>query len=243
MGVLLAAEVRRILRSPRFLIFTVGFPVVYFLIFSGLYGQGDTPDGAATTVYLMVSMAAFGAISASVSTGGRVAVERQAGWNRQLRLTPLPGWAYLVVKAAVAMLVALPALVLVFLVAGLFKHVDLTALEWLRVFVAAWIGVLPFAAIGLFIGQMATADSAQGMATVTMLLFSLLGGLFIPAFLLPSAMATIARLLPSYWIADTARAAVAGDAPALQGILVCVIWLAAAGGLAVWRYRRDSLRV
>ncbi|MCW0213708.1 MAG: ABC transporter permease [Pseudonocardia sp.] len=243
MGVLLLAEVRRMLRSPRFLIFTVGFPVVYFLIFSGLYGSGDTPDGGTTTVYLMVSMAAFGAISAAVSTGGRVALERQIGWNRQLRLTPLPGWAYLAEKAVVAMLVALPALVLVFLVAGVVKGVDLPALVWLRVFLVAWIGVLPFAAVGLLVGMAATADSAQGMATVTMLLFSLLGGLFVPAFLLPSTLATIARLLPSYWLADAARGQVTSAAVPLQGLLVCGIWLFVAGGLTIWRYRRDAVRV
>jgi ABC-2 type transport system permease protein len=84
---------------PRFLIFTVGFPVVYFVVFTGIFATG--PDAAAATVSLMVDMAAFGAISASVSTGGRVAVERSIGWNRRLRLTPLPAWGYVATKAAV----------------------------------------------------------------------------------------------------------------------------------------------
>jgi ABC-2 type transport system permease protein len=35
MTVLLVCEVRRLLRSPRFLIFTAGLPLVYFLLFSG----------------------------------------------------------------------------------------------------------------------------------------------------------------------------------------------------------------
>lgn len=243
MSVLLISEVKRILRSPRFLIFTVGFPVVYFLIFSGLYGAGNAPDGTATMVYLMVSMAAFGAISASISTGGRVAVERAAGWNRQLRLTPLPGWAYLLVKAVVAMLVALPALVLVFAVAGLVSHVDLSLLSWLRVFGTAWLGVLPFAAIGLLVGMAATADSAQAMSTVTMLVFALLGGLFVPAFLLPPFLATLAHLLPSYWLADIARGQAVGAAVPAQGVLVLAGWLLAAGAVVVLRYRRDALRV
>jgi ABC-2 type transport system permease protein len=98
MGVPLSSEVRRMYRSPRFLIFTVGLPPVYFLIFSGIYAQGQ--DSGAVVVALMVMMAAFGAISASISVGGRVATERGIGWNRQLRLTPLPGWDYLAVKAS-----------------------------------------------------------------------------------------------------------------------------------------------
>lgn len=241
MGTLLASEVRRIFRSPRFVIFTVGFPVVYFLIFSGLYAKGA--DALQVTVVLMLNMAAFGALSASISTGGRVAVERAVGWNRQLRLTPLPGWAYLVVKALVAMVVALPALVLTFAVAGLVKHVDLTLLVWLKVFLAAWIGVLPFAAIGLLVGMFATQDSAQGMSTVTMLLFALLGGIFIPASILPSAMATFAHLLPSYWVGEIANGQAFGGSVPLQGVLVLAVWLVVAGGLVALRYRRDALRV
>ena len=56
------AAVRRLLRSPRFLIFTAGLPLVYFLIFSGIYA----PDGGQAVVVLMVMMAAFGSISAAV---------------------------------------------------------------------------------------------------------------------------------------------------------------------------------
>ena len=53
MSALLASEVRRIFRSPRFLIFTVGLPLVYFLMFSGHLrarrrggrGRADGDDG------------------------------------------------------------------------------------------------------------------------------------------------------------------------------------------------------
>lgn len=241
MGVLLASEVRRILRSPRFLTFAVGFPLVYFLIFSGIYAQGA--DAPQTMVVLMVMMATFGAISAAVSTGGRVAIERGIGWNRQLRLTPLPGWTYLAVKAVVAMVVALPALVLVFAVAAVVKGVDLSLLTWLQVFLAAWLGVLPFAAIGLLVGLFATPDSAQGMSMVTMMVFSLLGGVLIPPSVLPAVMVSIAKVLPSYWMVDIAMGRALGGPIAPEGIAVIAAWVLAIGALVAVRYRRDALRV
>ena len=89
MTALLVCELRRLLRSPRFLIFTAGLPLVYFLLFSGIYA----PDGGPAVVVLMAMMGAFGAISASISVGGRVANERHIGWNRQLRLTRCPAGA------------------------------------------------------------------------------------------------------------------------------------------------------
>jgi ABC-2 type transport system permease protein len=237
MTALLVCEVRRLLRSPRFLIFTAGLPLVYFLLFSGIYA----PDGGGTVVVMMAMMAAFGAISASISVGGRVANERHIGWNRQLRLTPLPGWGYLAVKAATAMLVVLPALLLVFGVAAVVKGVDLGVGTWLAVLLTAWLSVLPFAAVGLLIGMAATPDSAQSTSTVVMLLFSILGGVLIPAQVLPAALASAAQFLPSYRIVAETLGQVSGAG--LAGVLVLLAWLVAVGALVIVRYRRDALRV
>lgn len=239
MRALLVSEVRRIFRSPRFLIFTVGLPLVYFLVFSGIYA----PDGGMAVVVLMVMMAAFGAISASISVGGRVAAERHVGWNRQLRLTPLPGWGYIAVKATAAMVVVLPALLLVFGAAALVKGVELDAGTWIAVLLTAWLGVLPFAAIGLLIGMAATPDSAQGMSTVAMLLFSLLGGVLIPAQVLPAAMVAVAQYLPSYWIVAETMGQAFGAGLDGRGVLVMLAWLVVVGALVAMRYRHDALRV
>jgi ABC-2 type transport system permease protein len=238
MTALLVCEVRRLLRSPRFLIFTAGLPLVYFLLFSGIYA----PDGGGTVVVMMAMMAAFGAISASISVGGRVANERHIGWNRQLRLTPLPGWGYLAVKAATAMLVVLPALLLVFGVAAV-VGVDLGVGTWLAVLLTAWLSVLPFAAVGLLIGMAATPDSAQSTSTVVMLLFSILGGVLIPAQVLPAALASAAQFLPSYWIVAETLGQVSGAGLDAGGVLVLLAWLVAVGALVIVRYRRDALRV
>ena len=239
MTALLVCELRRLLRSPRFLIFTAGLPLVYFLLFSGIYA----PDGGPAVVVLMAMMGAFGAISASISVGGRVANERHIGWNRQLRLTPLPGWGYLAVKAATAMLVVLPALLLVFGVAAVVKGVDLGAGTWLAVLLTAWLSVLPFAAVGLLIGMATTPDSAQSTSTVVMLLFSVLGGVLIPARVLPAALASAAQLLPSYWIVAETLGQVSGAGLDAGGVLVLLAWLVAVGALVIVRYRRDALRV
>jgi ABC-2 type transport system permease protein len=141
------------------------------------------------------------------------------------------------------MLVALPALVLVFLLAGAAKGVDLSALVWVKVFLAEWLGVLPFAAIGLFLGLIATPDSAQGMTTVTMLLFTLLGGVLIPAQVLPAAAVSFAHVLPSYWLTTIAYGQATGESIPMTGIAVLLAWLVVVGAGVAVRYRRDALRV
>src|SRR5262249_29796696 len=87
----LGLEAKRALRNPRFLMFTSVFPVVIYVIDVSAFGKGNVPgrNDVPYTALLMVSLAAFGAFMAAMNTGARTAVERSAGWQRQLRLTPL----------------------------------------------------------------------------------------------------------------------------------------------------------
>src|SRR5690606_21110593 len=107
-------EVLRTLRNKRYAIFVVIFPVTLYLINAGIYGDQDAETGVPQSVYLMVSMACYGALSAAVmSTAMPWAQERASGWADQLRVTPLPGRAVVAVKAGAALLLVLPALALV----------------------------------------------------------------------------------------------------------------------------------
>jgi len=237
----LAVEVRRVLRSTRFLIFSVAFPVLLFLLYVGIFANGDR----AVVGVLMVNMTAFGALSAALFAGGRLAVERAVGWQRQLRLTPLSGAGYLAAKGLTAMLLALPAVVLVPLIGVVVEGVSLDATGWLRVTVGIWLAVIPFALIGLLIGQLGTPESIQPMMSLTMMVMSLLGGIFIPVDTMPGWLLDVAQILPSYWLGQVGRGAVTTDLSVNLGktVLVLAVWAAVVGIGVIRRYRRDSARV
>lgn len=241
MGTLIRFEIRRVLRDPGFLIFAVGLPVVLFLVFSAVFGNLRA-DGVDTTAYLMISMATYGAMSVAINTTGLVANERRIGWNRQLRLTPLPGWAFVASKAAVSLVVALPALALV-LVAGFATGVSLPLDQWLLVLLVVWLGVLPFVAIGLLIGMVVSPEAHAGVSTAVGLGLAVLGGLFVPTEVLPAGMQAVAQGLPSYWVAAAARAQIGGEAAVAVGVGVCAAWLLLVGALVVQSYRRDTVRI
>ncbi|GAA4662857.1 MULTISPECIES: ABC transporter permease [Amycolatopsis] len=237
----LLLEIRRTTRSPRFLLFTVGFPVVLYLLYVGIFASGQ-PDAKAV---LMVSMTSFGAMAAALFTGTRVALERASGWQRQLRLTPLSGAGYLTAKAATGMTLALAPAVLVPLVAALGEGVSLDASGWLRATLGVWLAAIPFTLIGLLIGQLGSGDSVQPMTQLVMLPMALLGGIFIPVDAMPHWLLNVAHVLPSYWMGQIGRGAVT---PTLstglgQDLLVLGIWTVVLGIAVVRRYRRDSARV
>ena len=108
-------EVGRLLRSWKFLAITVGFPVIFYMLFLGDHAAGKVVDGTVPwRIYLMVSMCSFGALVAALNAAGtRLSMERASGWARQLRITPIPAWSYVGTKIVASMLVVLPVIVLV----------------------------------------------------------------------------------------------------------------------------------
>ncbi len=241
----LGLESKRALRNPRFLMFTMIFPVVIFLIDVAAFGNGLVPGSSTVTFapYIMVSMAAFGAFMAAMNTGARTAVERAAGWQRQLRLTPLKPTGYLVAKAAVGTLVALPPIVLVALVGIVVEHVHLSAGGWVQVVLGVWVASIPFAVLGLLVGQLATSETMQVFTSGLMIVLGFLGGILIPVTVFPNWMQHVAQVLPSYWLADVGHSALLGNRDIGTAIIWLAGWTVVLAFAVVRRYQRDSARV
>ncbi len=238
----LRLEVRRSLRNRRYLIFTIAFPVILYVLYTAILPASATGliDGLAWPVYFLVSMASYGAIGAAMSQAAPIAIERRQGWARQLRVTPLPGSAYVAAKVVSAVVLTVPALLLVALAGGLVNHVSMGAETTIRIVVVLALGSVPFAALGLLIGYLLDADSAQGGMVLSYFLLAIFGGLFAPLEAFPSALATIGHVLPSSHLASLGRSAAAGRTPDVLDVLALVAWAVALGSLASWRYIRDE---
>ncbi|MGJ6962600.1 ABC transporter permease [Streptosporangium sp. G11] len=239
----LALELRRALRQPGTLLFVVGFPGAFYLLETLIFETqmpGDAPYPAAVVV--LPAMTAWGVLLAGMLVGTQVVNERAAGWQRQLRLTPLSGAGYLLGKGAVGMLVALPPPLVVALIAALVRDVRLEPGAWLVLILLVWLGGLPFAILGLLIGQTAGKDNVQQITIVGMLVLAIFGGMFMPLDTLPPWFTSVGHLTPGYWLTEVARSAVLPDRDILPAGGVLVGWSVVLAGAAMWRYRHDSSR-
>jgi ABC-2 type transport system permease protein len=232
---------RSTFRNTRFVIFTLALPLVMYLLFNGLYGnQPDGESGISVSAYLMVSMAAYGGLGAAINAGARVAIERQTGWNRQLRLSALSNRGYMASKSAVSLLVALPAIILVFLAGALVGHVRMPLGTWLAAGLGIWLSLIPFAVAGLVIGFVATVESVQPLTVLVYMAMSILGGLWFPVDQLSSFLRGVAKVLPSYWVGQTGRSILAGEGVSLTGIAVLAAWTLGLGAIGVMAYQRSG---
>jgi ABC-2 type transport system permease protein len=239
----LLLEIRRSLRDRQYLALVVGWPVGAYLLFAAVFGA--QPGGGALPVdtALMVAMATFGALGAALTaTGPRLAIDRQGGWLRQLRLTPLPSTRVVAARVVAALALTMPAIVLTFGVAALVHGVRLAAWEWLGLGIVLCLGCLPFAALGIVIGLVADGDNVQGLTMVVYLALSALGGLWVPVSILPAALQTLARALPSDQVAELGWRIAAGQAPTLGSAAVLLAWLVGAALAAVVLSRRLAVR-
>lgn len=240
MGTYLVLEVRRTLRNVPFLVYTVGFPVAFYLLFTTVFGGtgGDTKQWAAR---YMVSMALYGAMGAGLTgIGARIAVERTRGWTRQLALTPMRPAAYLATKAVAAILLTLPVIVLVMLAGRLVDGVHLPIGTWLALVPALWLATLPFTALGIALGYSLRDEVATGVSIALLMLLAVGGGLWLPVELFPHWLADVAQALPSYQGGQFAWRLLDSRQPFTAGALVFAAWLVALAGLAGWRFRRAS---
>lgn len=238
---LIRLELRRARRNRRTLFFSALFPVILFLLFS-VGGGSSKLDGLKEASYSMIGLAAYGAMTALFTGGGIIAGERSIGWPRQLRVAGLTNRDYIITKALVSYLTAVPGLVLVFIIAGTTKHVHLSAVTWVGAGLSVLVALLPIAALGVAIGYVARPQSLQAIFGGGGTLLAMIGGLLIPAAVFPSGIQDVMKVLPTYWAGEAGRKVLEGSWLGLEGTLILAAWTVALAALAGFLFRRDSLR-
>lgn len=234
-------ELIRSVRNKRAFIFSLIFPLVLFYVVAGANRHIKLDDIPFPTYYL-AGMASFGTMVAMTSVGARIAAERQAGWNRQLRLTPLSTRAYMRAKVLTGYLTALLTLILLF-IAGATLGVHLTMTNVLRMTELVLLGLIPFAALGILIGHLFTPDSIGPFIGGGVSLLALLGGAYGPIGGTHGALHVISQVTPTYWLVQAGHTLAGGQTWSMQGWVTVGAWAVVLAALAARAFRRDTARV
>jgi ABC-2 type transport system permease protein len=235
------AELSRTFRNRRFFVFSVGFPLILYLLVAApnqrehdLAGSGISPP-----LYLMVGLATIGTMNAVLGMGGRIAIERTVGWTRHLRATPLRPRSYIGTKVVIGYLSALLTIVVMYS-AGISLGVSLPLWDWLGMTALLLVGLLPFAALGVLIGHTVGVDAIGPAIGGTSALLGFLGGAWFP--LGTGFMHDVAQGLPSYWLVHSSAVSLGGGGWSALGWLVVTGWSVLLAAGAVRAYRRDTQR-
>ena len=235
-------ELLRAFRNRRFFFFSLGFPLILFFVIAAPNRnvKNFSGSGIALPLYYMVGLAAFGTMMAMISSGARIAGERQAGWTRQLRISPLSARAYFRAKVLTSYAMALLSLALLY-AAGASIGVSLSANRWLAMTAMILVGLVPFAALGILLGHLLTTDSVGPATGGLVSLLAVVSGVWFPVS--SGFLHDVGQLLPSYWLVQASHVALTGRGWSSTGWIVVAVWTIALGVLARWAYRRDTGRV
>jgi len=235
-------ELLRTVRERRLMIFGFGFPLVLYFVIAvpNRHMQDFAGSGVTAPLYYMVSLASFGTMMSMVSLGGRIAGEREAGWTRQLRITPLSPRSYLRAKVMTGYAMAALSLGLLY-IAGVALGVSLSASEWIKTTLLIAVALLPFAALGIGLGHLLTVDSVGPAIGGTVSLLALVSGTWFP--ITSGFLHDLGQCLPSYWLVQAGRVSIDGQPWGVLGWAVVLGWTVVLVAFAGWAYMRDTGRV
>lgn len=228
------AAVLELLRYPAYVVPTVGFPALFFLFFA------SSASGVPAS-YALCSFAAFAAIGvAFFQFGVGIATERASPWESFLRTLPVSPLSRIGGRLASAAVFASASVTLVVAASLATTDASLSTAAWLELAFVLTIGVLPFGLFGIALGYWTSPRAALPVANVLYLLLAYCGGLWIPPWRLPPAVAAVSPFLPTRRLANLLHGVVAGTPWAWRDWLILLASAAVFAVAAVAGYRRDE---
>ncbi len=230
----LRAELVGLLRVPGFLIPTLVFPSMFFLIFAVPYLK--TWEAANQTTASFMTFAVFTVVFFQFGVG--LAQERENPWTTYLRALPLPP----LVRPAALVLAGLTfALLAALVVAGVAAVATPLRPGVARIpaFLAALLlGAVPMGLLGVALAFLLSPKAALPVANLVYLPLSFLGGLWMPPEALPSWAQAISPYTPTRPWVELVWASAWGKPWPLASLLALLGYAAAFALLAVWAWRR-----
>ncbi len=198
----LALETKRITRDYVTMFFTAVLPAFFYLIFGASQEySGEAAGNGNVAMYIMISMAAYGAVVATTGIGGMAAVERMQGWGRQLALTPMTDGAYVAIKTTIALVIAAMPIALVFGL-GALTGAEADARVWAFSALILLAGATTFSLYGLCFGLAFRSEAAVSAASGTLVILGFMGNIFFP---LTGWLLSVAKFTPLYGYVQLAR--------------------------------------
>jgi ABC-2 type transport system permease protein len=229
------AELIRLTRNKRYFIFTLLVPVILYLAVAHAKATGY---GLEYKYYYMLAMATLGAFSGALTGNAqRISEEKKGGWIRQLRLTPLPAYSYVICKILVSMAITVPSVLIVLVLGRFYGGVHLPAWQWPVLAVTIWFGSTIFAALAVAVGYKLAPDQVQAVSMILYFGFAILGGLWFP---LGGMLQKVGETVPTYAVVKICTDVIQGASVPVGLVIGLVVWLGIFVGLATFAVRTTA---
>jgi ABC-2 type transport system permease protein len=230
----LGYELRGFARSRARLVFTLGFPLMFLLLFGTIDNTKHISQygGISYDQFFVPGILAYAVITTSfVNISITTAIARDAGVIKRMQGTPLPRLAYMLARIGATVIVVGTATAITLLVGCLAYGVKIPAANIPADVAMLLLGTATFTTLGIAIVKLIpNADSAPAIVNIFVLPLTFISGIwFVPAGM-PKVLADIAKVFPVQPLANGLQHAFNPHVPGpgLSGadVRTLAIWLA-----------------
>jgi ABC-2 type transport system permease protein len=199
-------------RNPANAFFTFAFPLMFLVIFTGLFGN-DTITVAgreiSVSTFYVSAIASFSIITATYTNLAiNVAFRRDAGVLKRIRGSPLPAWSFMAGRIGHAILVTILLVAIVVTFGAMFYDAEVPTRTLPAFLTTIAVGAATFSALGLALtGAIPNADASPAIVNATILPLLFLSGIFIPIQDPNAWYVAVAKFFPVYHFAEAMNSA------------------------------------
>jgi ABC transporter DrrB family efflux protein len=225
-------ELRAFARNRGRGIFTFAFPLMFLVIFAGLYKGKHISErgGIAYDDFFVPGILAYAVISTTfVNMAISTSILRDEGVLKRMQGTPLPRWAYIAgrIGSTVAIVIAMSAVTLILGDVAYGVHINASMLP--AIVVALLLGTAVFTTLGIGIVRfIPNAEAAPAVVNLAILPLTFISGIWFVTDSMPSWLRDIAKVFPLRALADALQYAfdprTTGSGFKAQDLRTLAIW-------------------
>jgi ABC-2 type transport system permease protein len=194
-----------ILRNRQARFFTLVLPLLFLIIFVGVFGNHTVKGtGVKLSTYYVPGLSALGVIAASfVNLVISITAQRESGILKRRRATPVPASVLIAGRTLTAVTISLTVLAVLLAFGRIVYHVTLRTSSLPGVALTAVVGSITFCVLGYALSTVIkNEDAAQPMVQAIMLPLYFISGVFVPNVNLPSWLKHVAQVFPVQHLSD-----------------------------------------
>jgi ABC-2 type transport system permease protein len=238
------------LRTPRTIIFTVAFPLVFLVLFNSIFTKGGNesatlPNGLTLSAqaYFTAGIVAYAvALSTFTTLAVTLTTQRENGQLKRYRGTPMPPWTFIAAQIARATAQALAMTALLLAVGAVAYGVSIPGATFPAFVLYVILGTATLCSLGIALSAFTpTPDAASTIAPFTVVMLAFFSGVWIPVEQLPHWLETVGKVFPLYHLAlglqTTLSPGAKGSGLNGENVLILAIWAVLGTRIASRRFR------
>jgi ABC-2 type transport system permease protein len=238
------------LRTPRALIFTAAFPLIFLVLFNSIFVNGG--DNTATLpndlklsaqAYFTAGIVAYSvALSTFTTLAVSLTTQRERGQLKRYRGTPMPPWTFIAGQIVRATAQALAMTALLLAVGAIAYSVPIPGSTFPAFVLYVILGTATLCSLGIALSAFTpTPDAASTIAPFTVVMLAFFSGVWIPVDQLPHWLETVGKVFPLYHLAlglqTTLSPNATGSGLDTENVAILAIWALVGARLASRRFR------